>query len=264
MSASGFADHFSGQAPAYARYRPVYPAALSTFLAETTPGRAQAWDCGTGSGQAAVMLAADFERVLATDPSAEQLAHARSHPRITYRVGREAESGLRDRSADLVAAAQAAHWFDLPAFYREAGRVLRPGGVVAVWCYGLMTIEPALDAVLRRFYHERLERHWPPERRFVDAGYEALPFPYARLPVPPMAIEAALDLEGLLGYLGTWSAVARCRQEEGGDPLADLAAEIGPLWPAAPRSRPVRWPLSVLVGRADGTGGPPTVFFGKR
>lgn len=48
-----FADHFSGVSAAYAAFRPRYPSALFDFLAQAAPARNAAWDCGTGSGQAA-------------------------------------------------------------------------------------------------------------------------------------------------------------------------------------------------------------------
>src|SRR5262245_25085528 len=130
MAMMEFADHFSRQAPEYARFRPKYPAALIDFLAASAPARRLAWDCGTGSGQAAAALAERFDRVVATDPSDGQLARATRHPRVEYRIGRESESGLEDASADLVTSAQAAHWFDLPKFYAEVDRVLVPGGLV--------------------------------------------------------------------------------------------------------------------------------------
>ncbi|MEX2155506.1 MAG: class I SAM-dependent methyltransferase [Gemmatimonadales bacterium] len=81
-----FADHFSGVSAAYAAFRPHYPEALFTFLAQAAPARQAAWDCGTGSGQAALGLARHFARVTATDASDAQIAHATPHARITYRV----------------------------------------------------------------------------------------------------------------------------------------------------------------------------------
>ena len=126
MAIGECADHFSQHASSYAESRPSYPRELARYLASVAPGRQLAWDCGTGSGQAAILLADEFERVVATDPSAAQLEHAVPHPRVEYRVGREAESGLADACCDLVTAAQAAHWFDLPAFYVEVARVTRP------------------------------------------------------------------------------------------------------------------------------------------
>jgi SAM-dependent methyltransferase len=188
--------------------------------------------------------------VRATDPSAEQLAHAPFHERITYAVGREAASGLPDASASLVTAAQAAHWFDLDAFYREARRVLVPGGAIALWCYGAMHVDAALDPVLTWFYEERIGRYWPPERRLVDLGFATLPFPFAEVAAPRFDMIATMSRAGLLGYVGTWSAVVRAREVEGADPLVELASRLAPLWPDADSHRLVQWPLGIRVGRA--------------
>lgn len=69
----GFGDHFSAQAKQYAAFRPTYPPELVAYLAQLAPGRELAWDCGTGQGQAARLLAAEFRQVVATDASAAQL-----------------------------------------------------------------------------------------------------------------------------------------------------------------------------------------------
>ena len=58
-------------------------------------------------------LAKRFDRVVATDASAEQIAHATSHARVSYGVARADESGLNDASVDLVTVAQALHWLPL-------------------------------------------------------------------------------------------------------------------------------------------------------
>src|SRR5262249_61963053 len=96
-----FKDHFSGHSEHYARFRPTYPPALFDVLSALAPRRDRCWDAGTGSGQAAVGLAGRFGEVVATDASSEQIAHARSHPRVTYRVAPAGRSGLPDRSAEL-------------------------------------------------------------------------------------------------------------------------------------------------------------------
>jgi len=245
----GFADHFSARAADYARFRPHYPAELFDFLAAASPGRRLAWDCGTGSGQAAIGLAAHFERVHATDPSAGQLAHATRHERVDYALGRESESGLPGGSVDLVTAAQAAHWFDLDAFYAEARRVLAPRGVVAMWCYGALRIGDDVDPILDWFYAERVGRYWPPERALVDAGLATLTFPFEPLPVPALEMHAVMSRDELMGYVGTWSAVARGRAEEGADPLAELQRRLLSPWPDAGTRRIVRWPLGIRAGR---------------
>jgi SAM-dependent methyltransferase len=247
-----FADHFSGRAQEYARFRPSYPAALIDFLAASSPGRNRAWDCGTGSGQAAVAMATRFASVVATDPSAEQLGQAPPHPRVTYRGGRESQSGEPEASVDCVTAAQAAHWFDLPAFYAESDRVLRPGGLLAMWCYGLLEIDAAIDPVLSWFYADRVGRYWPPERRSVEEGYRGLPFPYEKLEAPPLMMEARFDRRDLVGLCGTWSAVARCRRDEGTDPMIGFLERLERVWPDESARRPVRWDLAVVAGRKPG------------
>ena len=245
-----FHDHFSDRAGAYARFRPTYPSALFEWLAAESPARSLAWDAGTGSGQAALGLASHFDEVVATDASPEQLAEARTSPRVQYRRGLEADSGLAPASAARVTAAQALHWFDLQAFYREVLRVLRPGGLLAVWCYGLHRVGPEVDRVFDRFYSETVGPWWPAERAEVETGYRRLPFPFPELAAPEFSMAAALDMAGLLAYVGTWSAVRRKIAATGTDPILELAGELAPAWgdPAAPRL--VRWPLAVRVGRA--------------
>lgn len=245
-----FKDHFSSRAAAYARARPTYPPRLFEELAGLARRRDLAWDCGTGNGQAAAGLAAHFMAVLATDPSAAQLAETIPHPRITYQQRPEASSGLDPGSADLVSAAQAAHWFDLDSFYSEATRVLRPGGLLAVWCYGLCRIEPAIDRHLTDFYHNTVGPWWPEERRHIDAEYRTLSFPWPELAFPSLAIERLWNLDQLLDYVRTWSAVVRCAAAGGEDPVSALGALIAGAWGPTDRQRPVVWPLAMRLGRA--------------
>lgn len=254
---AAFKDHFSANSADYAAYRPSYPAELFAWLASRAPGREGgqqvAWDCATGSGQAALGLAPHFQSVVATDASADQIDQARPHAGVTYRVARAEASGLPPASVDLVCVAQAAHWFDLPAFHAEVKRVLRPGGVLALWCYGRLQIEPALDEVIEDFYNGVLGPFWPPERRHVEAGYRDMAFPYTELPVPAFAMEADWNLDPLMGYFATWSAVKAYRQAHGRDPLPDLRARLASVWLASSVSlatpKNIKWPLSLRFGR---------------
>src|SRR5690606_38991403 len=126
---AGPSNPFGAVAADYAAFRPTYPEALFAWLAAESPGHALAWDCATGNGQAALALAEHFDAVLATDVSAAQLTHAPPHPHVRYAVAPAEAAPLADASADLVTVAQAFHWFDRDAFFAEAGRVLRPGGL---------------------------------------------------------------------------------------------------------------------------------------
>ena len=242
-----FQDHFSARAELYASVRPDYPPGLFVDLAGLAPGRHAAWDCGTGNGQAAIGLAAQFAEVLATDPSAAQLSQAEPHPRVRYRQAAEDASGLADASVDLVTVAQAAHWLELSRFYAEVERVLRPGGVVALWCYGLCHIRPEIDAVVADFYRETVGPYWPAERRHVEDGYRSLAFPFAESPFPSHRMERCWTLEEFAGYVRSWSAVERYQRQRGSDPVAGLTVTLAPLWGRIARS--IHWPLTGRLGR---------------
>jgi SAM-dependent methyltransferase len=119
----------------YAGARPDYPDEMFEYLDSLCFAHGLAWDCATGTGQAAIPLAGRFGAVVATDSDHGQLSQARAHPRVYYAHARAERAPLPEGSVDLVSVAQALHWFDLPAFFTEAGRALRPGGLLAAWCY---------------------------------------------------------------------------------------------------------------------------------
>jgi len=245
-----FKDHFSPLASVYSEFRPTYPGALLDYVASLCRKRTVAWDCACGSGQATMALAARFDRVLATDASAKQIAEARTDPKISYRVSTAEASGLDDASVDLVVVAQAAHWFDLRRFYAEVQRVLRAGGVLALWSYGPLHVESgAIDRLVQSFYHDTVGPFWPPERRLVDEGYRQLPFPYPDIPPPPLRMQEQWPLARLLGYVRSWSATGRYIDQHGHDPVTELEAQLVPLWGAAAQERQVEWPLALRTGR---------------
>jgi SAM-dependent methyltransferase len=248
---SAFKDHFSVGSAGYAAYRPTYPRALADFLADASPGTELALDCGCGSGQLSVLLAGRFARVVATDASAKQIENAEPRAGVEYRVAPAEASGLPNGSADLVTAAQAAHWFDLPAFYAEARRVLRPRGIVALVTYGIIEMDEPVHEVVRHFYRDVVGPYWPPERRHVEEGYRAFDFPFAEFPAPPLAIEATWNLGELTGYADTWSATRAAEKALGRAPIERFRRDLAEAWGEPEARRTVRFPLSLRVGRVQ-------------
>ncbi|HKW39962.1 MAG TPA: class I SAM-dependent methyltransferase [Gemmatimonadales bacterium] len=244
-----FKDHFSQIAVAYAAHRPSYPQALVDFLARLAPARRCAWDAGCGSGQLTVLLARAFERVIGTDPSAEQIAQATTHSRVEYHRASAEASGLAAGVVDLATAAQAAHWFDLPAYCAEVRRVARPGAIVALISYGVVAAGADLDDVIRPFYRDVLGRYWPPERWHVDDGYRSLPFPFEELDTPALEIRCEWRLVELIGYIGTWSAVWALERAAGPESFATFRRDLATAWGPPETVRTVRWPLALRVGR---------------
>lgn len=256
-----FQDLFSGHAACYARSRPRYPAELFAYLAELCGERRLAWDCATGNGQAAVGLAEYFDRVIATDASEAQLAHAMQHERIEYRAMHADASpedcgGLTPGSVDLVTVAQALHWLPLEAFYSNVRRVLRPGGVIAAWCYTLPRVSEQIDAVCDRFYHDVVGSYWEAGRRYIDEQYEKIAFPFEEIrPRPRFACRAEWTLAEYLDYLASWSAVQLYRKDRGTDPVEEIAKDLKTAWNDSADSREdselhrvVTWPVHLRVG----------------
>lgn len=249
MTTPAFKDHFTAVSGAYADFRPTYPPALFDWLADIAPGKGMAWDCACGSGQASVDLADRFERVIATDASEKQLVGAKPHPRIAYRAAPAEAPGLTDASVDLVTVAQALHWFDRPRFYAEVSRVLKPGGVLAVWSYGIQTVEgEAVNALVQRFYHDTVGAYWPPERRLVEEGYRTIDFPFTGIEIPAFEMSVQWSMAQLLGYFSSWSATGRYIKELGENPVAELAEAIAPAWGDPDMARRITWPLAVRAG----------------
>ncbi len=255
-----FRDLFSARAACYARARPGYPAALFDYLASVAPRRGLAWDCGTGNGQAAVGLAAHFERVIATDSSAAQIAHATPHPRVAYRVAPAESADLEPKSVDLIAVAQALHWFDLDAFYANVRRAAAPGCVIAAWCYTLPRVSPALDAVCARFYRDVAGPYWAPQRRFIDERYESIHFPFnesedqnrdRKRVGNSFACRADWNLNQYFDYLSSWSAVQQYKTARGRDPVDEVRADLTAAWGAEEAPRSVTWPIHLRVGRIE-------------
>ncbi|MFJ4457289.1 class I SAM-dependent methyltransferase [Pseudomonas sp. NPDC089392] len=234
---------------AYARFRPEYPPALAAYLASLAPSRAVAVDVGCGTGQLTRHLAAHFSSVSGFDPSADQIRHAQPLENISYRCAAAEDLPLLSRSADLITAAQAAHWFDLPRFYAEARRVASPGAILALISYGVLSLEGELNERFARFYWQEIGPYWPAERKLVDSGYATLDFPFSEISAQPIAIKLDWSLAEFLGYISTWSAV-RCAREAGQEAvLQRFAVDLAGLWGDVDTRHTVTWPINMRVGR---------------
>jgi SAM-dependent methyltransferase len=241
-------DLFSEGAGDYARFRPTYPPALFTWLAEQSPSRLMAVDLGTGNGQAAHGLAEYFDRVVGIDPSEEQLVHARPHARVEYRRASAEATGMREHSADLMLAAQSFHWFKQEAFFPEVNRVLWPGGLLALSSYQLPVIGPNVDRVISELYSDYLGKYWEPERKLVENGYRTVLVPLPEIDAPVFDMRMSWTLDHLFGYLSTWSPLKKYREQEGHDPIERVARKLTAAWGNQP-TRLVIWPFTTRAFR---------------
>jgi SAM-dependent methyltransferase len=248
-TSSTFEDHFSNQSQLYAQYRPSYPGEIYAYLASIAPGRSLGWDCGTGNGQAAVGLAAYFDRIYATDASARQISLAQANEKVDYHVEPAEHVALADSSTDLVTVAVAVHWFNFDEFYREVRRVLKPGGILAVWTYSFTEISPRIDQVIRQYYYETLRGFWPERIHYLEERYETLPFPFEEIHPPSFVMERNLNLAQYAGFLDSWSATQRYKEQNGQHPLEVIWDQLSAAWGNENEPRLVRWPLYFRIGR---------------
>jgi SAM-dependent methyltransferase len=248
MSSVRFLDYFSEHASLYAEFRPTYPESLFAYLASLCKGHAIAWDCATGNGQAAEGLIRHFDRVMASDGSREQIEQAKSKERIHYVVALAEQPPFKNAIADLVTIAQAAHWLKPEDFFKQVDRVLKHDGIVSMWCYNLLEVEPAIDTLLAKYYWEIVGPYWAPERRLLELGYRTIPFPFKEISSPTFYMEADWDLEDLIGYLSTWSATQKYIRVKNTDPVAGILKELSAAWGDPKTKRHIKWPLSLRAG----------------
>ena len=193
-------------------------------------------------------LARHFEKVIATDASAQQIKSAKLDKRISYRVALAEASGIDSGSVDLILVAQALHWFDLDRFFKEAKRVLKDDGVLAISSYQVLKISPAIDVIIWKFYRETTGPFWAPERALVETDYKNVQLPFPELPYRNFEMRTRWNLNQLLGYLRTWSATQKFIAARGFDPVDALEEELGTVWENPEEVHEMKWPLHLRVG----------------
>ncbi|WNJ17853.1 class I SAM-dependent methyltransferase [Pontibacter sp. G13] len=245
-------DRFSDASQDYRKYRPVYPDSLFEEVLQWVPFRGNAWDCGTGNGQVASVLAKSFKWVDATDLSEAQLAQATQMDNVRYQVARSEQTPFRDHQFDLITVAQAVHWFDIEAFEREINRVAKPGAVLAIWGYGLLRVSAEIDHFIGSFYRDIIGPYWDPQRSHIDDGYSRIRFGFRRIGTfRQHQIQVRWSFSELLGYLNSWSSVKKAKKlHPTWDPVSELSKEIKPFW--SPNShKPISFPIFVHLWKID-------------
>ncbi len=246
-----FRDYFSKYANDYVRYRPGYPAELFEYLASLASAHDLAWDCGTGSGQAAVGLAPHFTRVIATDASQEQVQFAIPNEKVEYRVEPAEGTTMQEHTVDLITVGVAVHWFEFEPFYAEVRRVAKPGAVIAVWTYHYPSITPGVDRIIDRYNRETLDGYWPERIHYLTEHYTTLPFPFEPIFPPGFRMHTQWSLTDLVGFIRSWSATQRYLAENGPHSLEMTWMDLEQAWGDAQTTRSIRWPLYLKVGKVN-------------
>lgn len=217
----------SGQ---YAQSRPRYPRNFYDFLISFVNHQEILWDCACGNGQVAIDLVGDFKKVFATDINENQIKNAFKHPKINYAVSPSENTSFPNNYFDLIGVAQAMHWFDLDAFFKEVDRVLKPDGILAIFGYGFVKINHEVDQILEQVLHSEIDKYWSEGNSLLISEFKGVDFPFKNIDTPSFNMNQAWQRTDLLTYLDTWSAVKRYNEKNNSNIVEILKQHLEPLW----------------------------------
>jgi ubiquinone/menaquinone biosynthesis C-methylase UbiE len=202
-----------------------------------------AWDCATGTGQCANQLAKFIRTVHATDSSKEQLGNSAHVPNINYYQSDERNPKIESGTVDLVTVATAIHWLNTDVFFKEAERVLKSGGLLAVWGYTGINISGDLDSVLHAVVNKYLTPYYPKNIEMAFGGYQGLELPFNKIETPDFYIELEWTFEDFQNYILTWSASQNYIKLNKQSPMPLFINALQEAWGDVNSIRKLRWDL---------------------
>jgi len=133
-------ERFSSRVENYVKYRPSYPQAVIDLL-QTDCGltpQSKVADIGSGTGIFTALLLKTGAQIYAVEPNKEMREAAESTLQTNenfHTIDATAEqTTLPGHGIDLITAAQAFHWFDIPPTRAEFQRILKLNAQVAlIW-----------------------------------------------------------------------------------------------------------------------------------
>jgi ubiquinone/menaquinone biosynthesis C-methylase UbiE len=242
-------DLFSEQSKLYAQFRPTYPQKLFDYILEFVEGKKTAWDCATGNGQAATVLAEYFEKVEASDISEAQISNAVKRENIEYHICSAEKTPFFENSFDLITVAQAYHWLNWKEFHTEATRVGKRNAVVAIWTYNaLVSDDEKLNAITQHFYRDITGPYWDKERKYVDEEYSTVVFDFEELPSQKFQTVVKWNKEQLEGFFQSWSAVRNYIKANKQNPVDLVKKDIDAVWSNG-NQKEFHFPIFLRIGR---------------
>jgi ubiquinone/menaquinone biosynthesis C-methylase UbiE len=210
MHANNSTNRFSDRADNYNLYRPVYPAAIISWLEEKIGLNkdSRIADIGSGTGIFSTLFLASGYSLNAVEPNTEMrsvaLKNLQHYHGFRNIDGTAEHTTLTDNSVDLITVAQAFHWFNEEAVKKEFKRILIPGGTILLVWNILQADTPFLKgyAALKEKYAENLPH---PGRANLES-IQGFFYPSAVTTHQIRNIQW-LTAEGLKGYLLSFSTV---------------------------------------------------------
>ncbi|KAF5581416.1 trans-aconitate 3-methyltransferase [Fusarium pseudoanthophilum] len=191
-----FRNYTTDQASDYVEGRLGYTDALVDFILDyhrSTNGKTGCvMDVGCGPGTATQKLAPHFDLAYGVDPGESMIRTAtgfgiktRTGAPIVYKLSTAEEidkiSDIPHSSVDMITAATAAHWFEMPKFWVAAAKLLKPGGTVAIWTVFRQPGSFNNNTELQSIFNDFLDALVPYSRagtHLTQSGYTDLPMPW--------------------------------------------------------------------------------------
>lgn len=232
----------------YSRVRPTYPPEMYYWLSRQVKQTERVWDCGCGTGQASIDLAAYFQHVEATDISEAQIAKATPHRKVHYSVQPSESTNFPDNYFDAVCVAHALHWFDLNRFWEEVRRVLKPEGKVFIWGYNWVQFENGLDQAIKQHMLPILQPYWPEQTALLRGQYLSIDFPFEKIDVPVFDLECHWTMSQAFAFMRSWSAAQIMMEKHGDTEIKEAEKKIEYVWKNPLEKVSARFPFFLYAG----------------
>ena len=202
-------------------------------------------DIGCGGGQSTDIFAPYFKKIIGIDRSETQLEAARqvnTFDHITYAVGDAQNLDFEDNSLDLACVGQAVHWFNIPDFFKECNRVLKPNGYLLLHGYDRprISVTDELDKVADDLYTEFYDQcTFNPVTRHVEDHYKTI---YGMLNadkkhrIDSVVYKMSFKISDFIHFLRSWSGCSMLVTEHSADLISNFIASLKKHWGVADRS----------------------------
>ncbi|KAN0037197.1 hypothetical protein ACTFIV_002533 [Dictyostelium citrinum] len=254
-----FKDEFGKFSKNYSSFRPLYPDSLYQLIEESVDldHRELVIDVGCGSGQNSIKLPNIFKKVLAFDPSEGQILSALTHKNVEYKVGSAEKIDVPDSSADAITAATCLHWFNLPLFFKEAERVLKSGGYLIAFTYGVHVISnnEKADKVQDELLNVTISSEYKNEvvSNLVKNGYKDIVFPFKNTQRTSLKFKTLVSIASLIGHYSSISSYSNYVKTNP-DPLPQAKENILKSYQTNDDQTPLvecEYTLSIIISKKD-------------
>ena len=155
-------ERFSGYGNTYDQYRPEAPMQVIDILTGYLQQRPSlVVDLGCGTGLSSFVWKNHADRIIGIEPNddmrgkaAEKLQELDDARHITFTAGYSNQIALDSGSVDIITCSQSFHWMEPASTLKEAARILRQGGIFAVYDCDW---PPSLHWPIEESYHELIE-----------------------------------------------------------------------------------------------------------